>query len=296
MPEKPVSQPRVSVGVPVYNGANGLAAALECVCDQTLHAIEIIVSDNGSTDATAEICRRFVDTDARIRYMRQPAPIPVTDNFKFVLKAARAPYFMWAAHDDLRDPDFIERLTAALERNPRAILAFGDTVELYDGEARPLQLDFANIGQSAPARLRQAALYQLHHLYGVWRTDMLRSIPWLHNDWWHDMPLMMAATMLGEFVHVPGVIFRYRYNGHPFFDWRRQPGLAGRLDDVAAFCQRFCNLVRLVWFSGTTVARVAGPRCGLIAGYFAAQKVLRQMGGYVLRHHLRKRVPVELAP
>jgi glycosyltransferase involved in cell wall biosynthesis len=296
MPEKPAPRPRVSVGVPVYNGANGLAAALEGLCNQTLRDIEIVVSDNGSTDATAEICRRFTDSDARIRYVRQPAPIPVTDNFNFVLRAARARYFMWAAHDDLRDPDFIERLAAALDRSPNAILAFGDIVELCDGEARSLQLDFANVGQSAAMRLRQAALFQLHHLYGLWRTDKLRSIPWRHNDWWHDTPLMMAATMLGDFVHVPGVIFRYRYNRHPFFDWQRRLGLAGRLDDVAALCRRFASLAGLVWFSGTAVAQVAGPGHGLLAGYYGAQKVLRQIGGYVFSHCLRKQVPAGPSP
>jgi glycosyltransferase involved in cell wall biosynthesis len=291
MPEQPAWRPRVSVGVPVYNGANGLAAALECLCNQTFRDIEIVVSDNGSTDATPEICRRFTESDARIRYIRQPAPIPVTDNFKCVLRAARAPYFMWAAHDDLRGPDFIQRLAAALDRNPNAILAFGDIVELLDGEARPLRLDFANVGQSAAVRLRQAALFQLHHLYGVWRTDKLRSIPWRHNDWWHDTPLMMAATMLGDFVYVPGVIFRYRYNRHPFFDWQRRPGLAGPMDDVAALYRRCPSLARLVWFSGTAVAQIAGPARGLLAGYYGGQKVLRQIGGYVLRHHLGRLLP-----
>jgi glycosyltransferase involved in cell wall biosynthesis len=291
MPEVAAPAPRVSVGVPVYNGANGLAAALECLCRQTLRDIEIVVSDNASTDATAEICRRFAAGDGRIRYTRQAAPIQVTANFNFVLKEARAAYFMWAAHDDLRDPDFIERLVTALERCPNAILAFGDIVELFDGEPRPLRLDFANVGQSAALRLRQAALFQLHHLYGVWRTDKLRRIRWRHNDWWHDMPLMMAATLIGDFVHVPGVVFRYRYNGHPFFDWPRRPGPTGRVNDVAALGRRLPSLARLVWFSATAVAEIAGPRCGLLAGYYATQKVFRQIGGYVLRHHLRQARP-----
>jgi hypothetical protein len=103
--------------------------------------------------------------------------------------------------------------------------------------------------------------------------------------------LMMAATMLGDFVHVPGTVFRYRYNGHPFFDWPRQPGLMGRLNDIAALGRRLPSLIRLVWFSGTAVAEIAGPRCGLLAGYYATQKVLRQIGGYVLRHHLRRHPP-----
>lgn len=284
--------PRVSIGVPVYNGADGLAEALTGLCQQTLADIEIIVSDNASTDATPEICRRFA-ADPRLRYVRQPRPIPVTDNFNFVLRQARAPYFMWAAHDDARDPDFIERLVAALESRPQAILGFGDVVEIVGGEPHPLHLDFANRGLSARARLRQAAYFPLHHLYGVWRTERLRAIPWRHNDWWHDAPPMMAATMIGEFVHVPGVVFRYRYNGHPFFDLPRRGGLAGAFADFAALGRRCCSLIRLVWLSATTVAAVAGARYGLLAGYFCLAKVLRQIGGYIMRHHLRSFPAVE---
>jgi len=124
----------------------------------------------------------------------------------------------------------------------------------------------------------------LHHLYGVWRTAALRAVPWPHNDWWHDAPPMMAATMLGEFVHVPGVVFRYRFNGHPFFDRERRGWIAGGGRLVA----RSLSLARLVWYSGTAVSKVAGVRYGLIAAYYALLKVMRQIGGYVMRHHLRQ--------
>ena len=227
--------PQVSIGMPVYNGASSLPEVLELLAGQTMRGLEIILSDNASTDETAVICQRFAARDPRIRYFRQPATMPVTDNFRFVLAQARAPYFMWAAHDDLRDADYVERLAAALDRNDGAILAFGDVVEIVDGVPRPLALRFANGALSPAARLRSAALHPLHHLYGLWRREPLRRIRWRHNEWWHDTPPMMAATMLGEFVHVPGVVFRYRYNRHPFFDWPRRPGFSGLLFAAARF-------------------------------------------------------------
>jgi glycosyltransferase involved in cell wall biosynthesis len=279
--------PRVSIGIPVFNGADGLARTLECLCGQTLRDFEIIISDNASTDATPAICRRFAG-DPRVRYVRQHRAIPVTDNFNFVLRQARAPYFMWAAHDDDRDADFIETLVAALDHHPAAILAFGQVVEIVDGVPRRFDLDFANCGLSACARLRKAAYSPLHHLYGVWRTERLRTIPWYHNDWWHDTPPMMAATVLGDFVEVPGVVFRYRYNGHPFFDWPRPTGIRGALGVLGHLGRRGLSLVRLIWFSGATVAKVAGPRYGIAAGWFGCLKVLRQISGYVMRHHLRR--------
>jgi glycosyltransferase involved in cell wall biosynthesis len=276
--------PQVSIGMPVYNGASSLPEVLESLTGQTMRGLEIILSDNASTDETADICRRFAARDPRIRYFRQPAIVPVTDNFSFVLAQARAPYFMWAAHDDLRDADYVERLAAALDRNDGAILAFGDVVEIIDGVPRPLALRFANGALSPAARLRSAALPPLHHLYGLWRREPLRRIRWRHNEWWHDTPPMMAATMLGEFVHVPGVVFRYRYNRHPFFDWRRRPGFSGLLFAAARFGRRLGDLARLVWNSAVTVGEVAGFGYGLLAGWFALRKVSGQICGYIMRH------------
>jgi glycosyltransferase involved in cell wall biosynthesis len=276
--------PRVSIGMPVYNGAGSLPEVLESLAGQTMRGLEIILSDNASTDDTADICRRFAARDPRIRYFRQPATVPVTDNFSFVLAQARAPYFMWAAHDDLRDADYVERLAAALDRSDGAILAFGDVVEIVDGVPRPLDLRFANGALSPAARLRSAALHPLHHLYGLWRSEPLRRIRWRHNEWWHDTPPMMAATMLGEFVHVPGVVFRYRYNRHPFFDWPRRPGFSGLLFAAARFGRRLADLTRLVWNSAVTVGEVAGFGYGLLAGWFALRKVCGQICGYIMRH------------
>ena len=164
--------------------------------------------------------------------------------------------------------------------------AFGDVVEIIDGVPRPLALRFANGALSPAARLRSAALHPLHHLYGLWRREPLRRIRWRHNEWWHDTPPMMAATMLGEFVHVPGVVFRYRYNRHPFFDWPRRPGFSGLLFAAAQFGRRLADLSRLVWNSAVTVGEVAGFGYGLLAGWFALRKVCGQICGYITRHGL----------
>lgn len=270
--------PRVSIGVPVYNGAATLARALDSLVVQTLRDIEIIISDNGSTDRTGEICREYVERDRRIRYFRQRQTVSATDNFKFVLAAARADYFMWAAHDDVRDADYVEKLLAGLEHNSRAILAFGDVVEIKRDGAAPLPLDFANAALKPVQRLRREAMYQLHHLYGLWRIEKLRRIRWRHVDWWHDTPLMMAATLIGEYVYVPGVEFRYQANRHPFFNWRRDAGLSGHLRNLAG---RVYDAGRLVWLCGATVGRVAGMRLGLVAAWFAFIKLLAQVKGFV---------------
>ena len=67
--------PRLSVGLPVYNGENYLAESLEALLGQSYEDFELIISDNASTDGTADICRRYEKQDSRIRYIRQPRNI-----------------------------------------------------------------------------------------------------------------------------------------------------------------------------------------------------------------------------
>jgi glycosyltransferase involved in cell wall biosynthesis len=275
--------PILTVGMPVYNGGKTLEAAIRSVLDQTERNLEVVISDNGSTDNTSEICQRMASEDSRIRYVRQPEPISPTDNFRFVLHEARAPYFMWAAHDDLRDPDFAEKLIAGLATDPKAILALGDIIQITNGQHLPHALDFVTTGVAPATRLRKAATQQLHHLYGIWKTPVLQKIHWKHVDWWHDTPLMMAASQLGDFIHVPGPRFIYLYNPRPFFGWRKKMVKPSVFEDIGAFSKLLRELVRMIWLAGTTVASVAGLWRGMQAAFFATWKILTQITGFLWR-------------
>src|SRR6185369_4346332 len=107
--------PSVSIGLPVYNGVNYLRQALDSLLAQTFGDWELILSDNGSTDATESICREFAARDGRIRYLREPVNRGATWNFNRVFELSRAPLFRWAAHDDVCSPELLERCVAALE-------------------------------------------------------------------------------------------------------------------------------------------------------------------------------------
>lgn len=99
---------KISVGMPVYNGEMSIRRALDSLLVQSFSDFELIISDNGSSDGTERICREYAERDQRIRYIRQPTNIGAGLNFKFVLDEARSEYFMWAACDDVRSPDFLE--------------------------------------------------------------------------------------------------------------------------------------------------------------------------------------------
>jgi len=204
------AQPLVTLGVPVRNGAGMLRAALDSIVAQDYPNIEIVVSDNASDDATPDILAEYAARHPNMRVIRQEKPLTAIDNFLFVLRKAKGEFFAWCAHDDTRSADFVSGLVRAFE-SPTTVLAFCD-LYIWDGsQGRVLRsdYDFANVGLSAWQRLRKAADMQCYHFYGLWRTAALREIKYKYTHWWSDMPIVLAATTLGDFRHLPGPEFNY---------------------------------------------------------------------------------------
>ncbi|NEB06820.1 glycosyltransferase family 2 protein, partial [Streptomyces sp. SID13726] len=95
------AQPRLSIGLPVYNGEEYLAESLDALLGQTYEDFELVICDNASTDGTQDICRKYTEQDSRIRYLRLPRNIGATPNHNHVLAESRGELFKWASHDDL---------------------------------------------------------------------------------------------------------------------------------------------------------------------------------------------------
>lgn len=148
----PDTDPLISVGLPVYNGEEFIAVAIESILAQTVTDLELIICDNASTDATEQICREYVTKDDRVRYLRQDKNLGVSPNFNRAFHEARGRYFKWITHDDVIAINCLEESLVVLESRPDAILCHsqvhlideaGDTIELYDtgleriGDSRP---------------------------------------------------------------------------------------------------------------------------------------------------------------
>src|SRR6185437_10306412 len=107
--------PRLSVGLPVYNGSGYVAESIEALLGQTFEDFELIISDNASTDDTGKVCRRYQKTDSRVRYYRQPRNVGLAPNHNFCVEQARGELFKWAAGDDLYARNLLETCVAALD-------------------------------------------------------------------------------------------------------------------------------------------------------------------------------------
>ena len=126
--------PRVSIGLPVFNGERYLAPAIGSVLGQDFRDLELIVCDNASTDRTPEICAAYARRDARVRYVRNPRNLGAGPNYDRCFRLARGEYFKWAAHDDRLAPDYLSRTVAALDAAPGAVLCTTGVAEIGPGD------------------------------------------------------------------------------------------------------------------------------------------------------------------
>jgi glycosyltransferase involved in cell wall biosynthesis len=211
---------RVSIGVPVFNGARHLAYCLESLVGQTYEDLEILISDNASTDATATICKEYCQRDYRIRYYRQARNIGAAANYNFLVHKASGELFKWAAHDDVCAPDLVARCVAALDASPTAALAFGRTGFIDDAGAPLLGYDvpirWSNHHAPFDRLKEQLAVPRtaLHHLctrqFGVFRRDLLLETSLVRSHPASDLVLMVELALLGGFVEVDERLFFVR--------------------------------------------------------------------------------------
>ena len=208
------SVPRLSVGLPVYNGENFLVETLDSLLSQTFTDFEIVISDNGSTDNTAEICRRYAAQDSRIRYFCQSENIGAAANYNFVFEASEGEFFKWAAHDDLCAPTFLERCVEVLDEREDVVLVFARCEEIDESGAvtrvYPPQgtVDTASGFQ----RFRTAVIGHTPFIpvFGVARRQVLARTKLIGKYAGSDRPLIGELALRGNLYEIPEYLFFYR--------------------------------------------------------------------------------------
>lgn len=210
------SAPRVSIGLPVYNGENFLAEALDALLAQTFTDFELIVSDNASTDGTADICRSYAARDQRIRYVRQPHNIGGQPNQAAVAELARGQYYKLAAHDDLYSPLLLERCVAVLDARPDVVLCHGDMAFIDEAGEVIGHYDYTMTtdSPSAPERFRSLLVTDGgDDEYGVVRTEVLRRVRPAGSHHNPGRPYVAEIALHGRFHQVPELLYFRR--DHP---------------------------------------------------------------------------------
>jgi FkbM family methyltransferase len=217
------SKPTVSIGMPVYNGADYIEQAIDSLLGQIYQDFELIISDNCSTDATYEICLRYAAKDSRIKLYRNEENLGALSNFSKVLELARADYFMWAAHDDLWEPAYLSTLVDILNKDEQVVLAFVmfNSIDLTSQEVKTypyiLDLPADDICQRLSNYLNQPeTLGKANSFYGLMRKQFTKeafvrnSYLFESNVWASDMLFVFQMLSLGKFAVAPEILFHKR--------------------------------------------------------------------------------------
>lgn len=209
--------PRLTIGIPVYNGETYLPAAVDSLLAQTYTDFELIISDNCSTDGTEEIGRGYAARDSRVRYERHPRNIGIAGNYSSLVTRARGELFRWAAVDDMCRPEAIERCVTALDANPGAVLAY--TVAQFIDEVGAPHKDFVDYEDGlhlVASRPSDRFTECLGHagmcnpLYGIVRLETLRRTGGLGNYIGSDIVLLAELALYGTFQEIPERLFLRR--------------------------------------------------------------------------------------
>lgn len=209
--------PRLSIGLPVYNGEKYVAESIDALLGQSYTNFELIISDNASNDATGEICRWYAKEDSRVRYFRQRQNIGLAPNHNFVVDRAVGELFKWAANDDLYARDLIERCVAALDEHPNVVLAHSWTakIDVSGTVTEAFKYPMATSSTLAPERFR-SVLFDSggDDDYGVMRIDVLRRTAMKESYHHADHTIIAEIALHGPFYQVPDwLYFRREHSG-----------------------------------------------------------------------------------
>jgi glycosyltransferase involved in cell wall biosynthesis len=221
--------PRLTIGLPVYNGERYLAEAVDALLGQSYQDFELIISDNASTDGTAEICQRYVQQDDRVRYIRQPKNIGLAPNHNVVAEQARGELFKWAASDDLYARELVERCVHALDQHPEVVLAhcWSARIDSSGTVTRAYEYPLNTSSPRAPERFR-SLLFDSggDDDYGVIRTEVLRRTA-MNESYHHaDRTIVAELALYGRFYQVPDWLYFRR--DHPERAERSHPTVRSR--------------------------------------------------------------------
>jgi len=213
-------RPRITVGVPVYNGERYLASTLDSLLNQTVSDFIVLVGDNASSDATADIIRSYAARDPRVHHVRHARNLGAAANYTRLCEMAETEFFRWSAADDCSQPRFLEACLEGLERDPQAVLVY-PRIMLIDAEGQPLEEydEGLHLPHERPS-VRFFTLLQnirlCNALYGLARTAALRRTRLLGSYLGSDIVFQAELSLYGKILEIPETLLLRRMHGGSF--------------------------------------------------------------------------------
>jgi glycosyltransferase involved in cell wall biosynthesis len=268
----------VSIGLPVRNAGTLVADVARSVLAQDHEHLELVISDNASTDETEDVCRDLARSDSRIVYHRQPENIGLLNNFIHTIRLANGTFFRWIGDDDRLEPNFASRCLCEFAEDSRLILV--TTQLMYtgpDGTTETAVYEGQGLGSDDPVdrlnemlRLLNQSHLLIDPLYSLMRRAPVAAIP-RRNMLREDEVFAAKLALAGPWSHVPEIL------AHRSWHHDRIGNVARRLG-VPAWQSHFSNALQwreiMRWLRDTdlTEEQRRRARVGLYRMYLDRQR------------------------
>jgi len=241
----------------VYNGEAYLEQTLMSLARQSFESLDIIVSDNGSTDRSVEIVNDLRVQDPRIRLFEQSKNLGAAGNYNFTFQQCQSPYFRWLAADDLLSDDALELCWQELRNNPTAVTCYPSTVIIdAQGELLSLYDDRMHLPAASPSARAFAFARRINlcnAALGLHRTETLAKTRLIQPFIGSDAVLLLEMVMQGPVLHCQKARF------------------LRRMHDKGSHEQASNKVQLQEWFAPGRVRRLWIPtRVRLLGGYVRA--------------------------
>lgn len=257
------NKPRVSLGLPVFNGEKYLEETLDSILAQTFTDFELIISDNASTDRTQAICQDYVDRDGRIRYFRNDKNLGAAPNYNRTFELSSGDYFKWVAADDLLNSEYLAHCVDVLDKNLDVVLVFTRS-KMIDEQAKFIgEAVYPTDISSAKAHLRfRSVVLDLANVpkvpivvFGLMRASEARKTGLIGNFPSSDVVLIAELALYGYFYEIPRPLFLWRHHS--------EQSVQGELASDRA---------RSIWFDTSLTGKIILHKWQYLAGYLRAIK------------------------
>jgi glycosyltransferase involved in cell wall biosynthesis len=249
--------PRVSIGLPVFNGEKYLEQTLDSILAQTYTDFEVVIADNASTDQTAEICQAYAARDARLRYFRNDENIGAAPNHNHVFALSRGVYFKWSGYDDLIGPEFLARCVEVLDQHPDVVLCIPKSKIIDENGVIVGDHEYAADATLPTPHQRFVDFVRNpdtgNHTYGLMRADVIRKTS-LHGSYpSSDLVFLAELTLYGRFYVIPERLFSRRRH--------EKQSTVGALQSERS---------RVLWFDTALADKIVLPKWQYLFGYLKA--------------------------
>jgi glycosyltransferase involved in cell wall biosynthesis len=291
--------PRVAIGVPLFNGEDHVAEAIESLLGQTYGDFAVVLVDDGSTDRTEELVRHYAGLDGRLHYERNPERLGLVANTRHTFRRARErhggfDYFAWGSDHDVWHPRFLEVLVGALDADADSVVAYPLSLGFADDNVivrEPFR--FETVGIASPRRrleVAQRGMVAGYMVYGLFRADELARCGIYRSVLLPDRMLFSELSLYGQIRQVPEILWYRRF----------RPGVKASLERQRAsfFPDGAPRYAHLPWplqhagamASALVVSGAGRPEILRGAGIGVTLSYLRLASAFELRRRLIRRL------